>query len=37
MASGVAVIAQDVTTTTIDRRSAGELIDDKNIYMKLKT
>ena len=35
MASGVAVMAQDVTTKTIDRRSAGELIDDKNIYMKL--
>ena len=35
MASGVAVMAQDVTTKTIDRRSAGELIDDKNIYIKL--
>ena len=35
MASGVAVMAQDVTTATNDRRSPGELIDDKNIYKKL--
>ena len=35
MASGVAVMAQDVTTATNDRRSPGELIDDKNIYRKL--
>ena len=34
-ASGFAAIAQDVTTATNDRRSPGELIDDKNIYRKL--
>ena len=34
-ASGVAVVAQDVTTATSDRRSPGELIDDKNIFKKL--
>ena len=34
-ASGFAAIAQDVTTATNDRRSPGELIDDKNIYIKL--
>ena len=33
--SGFAAIAQDVTTATNDRRSPGELIDDKNIYRKL--
>ena len=33
--SGFAAIAQDVTTATNDRRSPGELIDDKNIYNKL--
>ena len=35
IASGVAVIAQDVTSTSNDRRSPGELIDDKNIQQKL--
>ena len=35
MASGVAIMAQDVTTATNDRRSAGELIDDTNMYRKL--
>jgi len=35
IASGVAVIAQDVTETSNDRRSPGELIDDKNIYKRL--
>ena len=34
-ASGFAAIAQDVATATNDRRSPGELIDDKNIYRKL--
>ena len=33
--SGFAAIAQDVTTATNDRRSPGEVIDDKNIYRKL--
>ena len=33
--SGFAAIAQDVTTATNDRRSPGELVDDKNIYKKL--
>jgi osmotically-inducible protein OsmY len=35
LASGAAVIAQEVTDTSNDRRSAGELIDDKNIYKQL--
>jgi len=34
-ASGVAVVTEDITKTTNDRRSPGELIDDKNIYKKL--
>jgi len=35
IASGIAGIAQDVTDTSNDRRSAGELVDDKNIYKRL--
>ena len=35
VASGVAVLAQDVTSTSNDRRSPGELIDDKNIQQRL--
>ena len=35
ISSGIAVIAQDVTTTSNDRRSPGELVDDKNIYQRL--
>ena len=35
IASGAAVLAEDVTNATSDRRSPGELIDDKNIYKKL--
>jgi len=37
IASGVAVIAQDVTSTSNDRRSPGELIDDKNIQQRLNS
>ena len=37
IASGVAVLAQDVTSTTNDRRSPGELIDDKNIQQRLNS
>ena len=37
IASGVAVLAQDVTSTSNDRRSPGELIDDKNIQQRLNS
>ena len=37
IASGVAAIAQDVTSTSNDRRSPGELIDDKNIQQRLNS
>jgi len=37
IASGVAVLAQDVTTTSNDRRSPGELVDDKNIQQRLNS
>ena len=35
LASGAAVIAQEVTVTSNDRRSPGELIDDKNIHKRI--
>jgi len=35
--SGVAVLAQDVASTSNDRRSPGELIDDKNIQQRLNS
>ena len=37
IASGVAVLAQDVTSTSNDRRSPGELIDDKNIQQRINS
>jgi len=37
LASGAAVIAQEVTATSNDRRSPGELVDDKNIYKRINS
>ena len=37
IASGAAVLAQEVTATSNDRRSPGELIDDKNIQQRINS